>query len=41
MTLAVRGGAQIRMGVDHPRYQATVDAVPAAVRDSLAKDLAG
>jgi hypothetical protein len=41
MALAVRGGAQIRMGVDHPRYQATVDAVPAAVRDSLAKDLAG
>jgi hypothetical protein len=33
-------GAQIRMGVDHPRYQATVEAVPAAVRDSLAKDLA-
>ncbi len=41
MTLAVRGGAQVRMGVDHPRYQATVEAVPAAVRDSLAKDLAG
>ena len=41
MRQAVRAGAQIRMGVDHPRYQATVDAVPAPVRDSLAKDLAG
>jgi hypothetical protein len=41
MRQAVRAGAQIRIGVDHPRYQATVDAVPPAVRDSLAKDLAG
>jgi hypothetical protein len=40
MRQAVAAGAQIRMGVDHPRYHATVEAVPAAVRDSLAKDLA-
>jgi len=41
MKQALRAGGQIRAGVDHPRYQATLDAVPAAVRESLLKDLAG
>jgi len=36
----LRAGAGIAIGVDHPAYQAAVEAVPAAVRDALAKDLA-
>ena len=39
MSKALRGGANIRMGVDHPNYQATVDPVAAAVRQSLLQDL--
>jgi hypothetical protein len=39
MKLALRGGSGIRVGVDHPRYQATLDAAPASVRESLLKDL--
>jgi hypothetical protein len=35
---ALRSGAGLRMGVDHPRYVATAE-VPVAVRDSLVKDL--
>ena len=34
------GGAPIRMGVDHPRYQAASDALPGPVRESLLRDLA-
>jgi len=39
MRKALRGGAQLRVGVEHPQYQAQV-ATPPAVRDALAGDLA-
>jgi len=39
MKKALTGGTNIRMGVDHPNYQATLDPVAAAVRESLLKDL--
>jgi hypothetical protein len=39
MRKALRDGAQLRIGVDHPQYQAQV-ATPPAVRDALAGDLA-
>ena len=39
MRKALRGGAQLRIGVDHPQYQAQV-LTPPAVRDALAADLA-
>jgi hypothetical protein len=38
MVAAVKSGAPIRAGVDHPAYQANV-ALPQATRDSLATDL--
>jgi hypothetical protein len=41
---AMRGrlqeGGRLAIGVDHPEYRASVDPVPAAVRQSLLKDLA-
>ena len=36
---ALKRGAALQVGVDHPMYQAAVD-VPQAVRDALLKDLA-
>jgi hypothetical protein len=39
MRRAVKGGAAIAAGIDHPRYRHSVDAVAPAVRDSLAQDL--
>jgi Protein of unknown function (DUF3501) len=39
MRKALRGGAQLRVGVDHPQYQSQV-VTPPAVRDALAADLA-
>lgn len=39
MAAAAKAGAAIRMGVDHPNYQAELTLAP-AVRDSLAADLA-
>ena len=39
MRKSLRSGAQLRLGVDHPQYQAQVAASP-AVRDALAGDLA-
>ena len=38
MKQALRSEAVIRMGIDHPRYQATVEP-PEAVRESLLRDL--
>ena len=38
MAAAVKGGASIKAGIDHPAYNEEVD-VPADVRDSLAGDL--
>jgi Protein of unknown function (DUF3501) len=39
MKKALGSGANIRMGVDHPNYHATVDPTATAVRESLLKDL--
>ncbi len=39
MVQALKKGAGLAIGVDHPRYSATLEA-PSAVRDSLAGDLA-
>ena len=39
MATALKNGAPLAIGIDHPRYAATVEARP-AVRDSLVKDLA-
>jgi hypothetical protein len=39
MKRALAGGANMRVGVDHPNYQVTLDPVSAVVRDSLLKDL--
>jgi hypothetical protein len=38
MAAAVKGGASIKAGIDHPAYQAETE-IPAEVRDSLAGDL--
>jgi hypothetical protein len=37
---ALRRGASLAVGVDHPNYTAAVDRVPEAVRASLLRDLA-
>jgi hypothetical protein len=37
---ALKAGADLAMGVDHPAYSATVAAVPPETRESLANDLA-
>jgi len=39
MAQALKKGAGLAIGVDHPRYSATLEA-PSGVRDALAKDLA-
>ena len=39
MVKAVKQGAAIAMGIDHPAYDHQVDPLPQAVRDSLAQDL--
>lgn len=39
MRRALKHGATLNMGVDHPRYQATLSPVPAGIRDSLLRDL--
>ncbi len=41
MITAVRGGASIRAGIDHPAYLIEGFTIPAATRDSLANDLRG
>jgi hypothetical protein len=40
MRAALKRGARLAMGADHPAYRATLDPVPVAIRDSLAGDLA-
>jgi len=40
MASALKSGADLAVGVDHPAYRAEVPAIPRAVRDSLAGDLA-
>jgi len=39
MCAALKGGAELGFGIDHPRYRHVVEAVPAPVRDSLTADL--
>ena len=39
MVAAVRAGASVSMGIDHPAYDFTVAPIPQNVRDSLAADL--
>ena len=39
MAQALKSGARLRIGIDHPQYQATVDP-QSGVRDALLKDLA-
>jgi hypothetical protein len=40
MVDAVKGGASVGMGIDHPSYRHSAEPIEAAVRDSLAGDLA-
>lgn len=40
MVQAVKGGAAVSAGVDHPAYRHTVEPLPPIVRNSLAADLA-
>lgn len=39
MISAVKRGAAIATGIDHPRYTHQINSIPAPVRDSLAQDL--
>ena len=39
MVTAVKQGAEIGMGINHPEYTHLVDSIPAIVRNSLAQDL--
>jgi len=39
MIRALKGGARLAVGVDHPQYRYTVDPVPERVRDALVSDL--
>ncbi len=39
MAQALKYGVSLAVGIDHPRYQALVDAVPPNVRSSLLQDL--
>lgn len=40
MKLALKQGASLSIGVDHPNYRAAIEPVPAQVRDALLADLA-
>ena len=40
MAAALKGGASLAIGVDHPAYEATIAAVDAATRNALVADLA-
>ncbi len=39
MSLALKQGAPLSMGVDHPSYQANVSPIPPKIRESLLQDL--
>lgn len=39
MVAAVKGGATVGMGIDHPAYTYSVEPIPQNVRDALAADL--
>jgi hypothetical protein len=40
MVAALRGGAALAVGIDHPNYRWAVDPVPEALRNALVQDLA-
>jgi hypothetical protein len=40
MCKAIKSGAAVHMGIDHPQYSQQLTPVPQATRDSLVKDLA-
>ncbi|OGA48085.1 MAG: hypothetical protein A3F74_27160, partial [Betaproteobacteria bacterium RIFCSPLOWO2_12_FULL_62_58] len=40
MAQAVKRGARLSAGIDHPQYNVTIDEISPAVRESLAGDLA-
>jgi len=40
MVAAVKDGAAVSMGIDHPNYTYAVEPIPQNIRDSLAEDLA-
>ena len=40
MCRALKSGAALAMGVDHPAYQISINALPAEIRNSLVQDLA-
>ena len=40
MVAALKAGAELAVGVDHPALDATVAALPPATRNSLVRDLA-
>jgi hypothetical protein len=39
MVAAVKGGAAVNMGVEHPNYTESLAPIPVSIRDSLANDL--
>lgn len=41
MAGAMKRGARLAAGIDHPQYRAAIDELPAALRSSLADDLNG
>ncbi len=40
MIAALKGGAALALGIDHPQYRHSIDPVPAPIRDALITDLA-
>jgi len=40
MAAALKAGAALSAGIDHPQYQAAIDPLPARIRDALVADLA-
>jgi len=40
MAAALKAGASLSVGIDHPQYQAAIEPLPARIRDALVADLA-
>ena len=40
MAAALKAGASLSVGIEHPQYQAAIDPLPARIRDALVADLA-
>ena len=39
MVADLKNGAALSVGIDHPKYQYAIEALPASMRDSLVADL--